>query len=234
MANNNVNEEAVKNAANVAGKNAKALSEGMQYALITCLPNIGNGAFWGFDTLQNVKKHADVIKSDNNITARKLANTGCIIEVDPNYIMTAAVSALPGAINQNDIAGMKKAMGEAEAEFIKFLIKKGKTGNFVGKIGIYCINDSTSITLKGVSYPAFRLPISKVLDICNKLGYQIKVGVNFIAPVQAIQAGNALFDSFELSPTKTGVFCEIKSTFNPAKIAEIEAQYTGKAPKSKK
>lgn len=230
----NVNEEAVKNAANVAGKNAKALSEGMQYALITCLPNIGNGAFWGFDTLQNVMKHSDVIKSDNNITARKLGNSGCIIEVDPSYIMSAAVSALPGAINQDDIAGMKKAMGEAEAEFIKFLIKRGKSGNFTGMIGIYCINDSTSITLKGVSYPAFRLPIGKVLDLCNKFGYMIKVGGSFISPSQAIQRGASLFDSFELSPTKTGVFCEIKSTLSPAQIADLEAQYTGKAPKAKK
>lgn len=231
MASNN--NEQVKNAANVAGKNAKALTEGMQYAIITCLPNISNGAFWGFDTLQNVKKHADIIKNDENIIARKLANNYCIIEVNPNWLMQAAVTALPGAITYDDIDAMKVAMGEAEAEFLKFLIKKGKAGNFEGKVGLYCINDVTIITSKGISYPAFRLPLGRVLEICNKFGYLFKYKGAWVTPTEAFRAGNDIYLGAELSPTKTGVFFEIKSTFPREKIEELEAEYTGKKPKRK-
>ena len=222
-----LNEDAVNKAADVAGKNAKALSEGMQFAIVTCLPNIANGAFWGFVSMADVQKHADVIKGDQNLIARKLKRD-CIIEVSPDYIMKAAVSALPGVINESDLNNMKKAMAEAEAEFVKFLIKKGKEGNFSGRIGIYCINDTTKILYKGTAYPAFRLPASKVLELLNNFGYRIKVGEAFVSAKEAYQMGATLFNSFELSPTKTGVFCEICSTYTPEQIAQIETAIKGR------
>ena len=64
-----INEE-VRSKANESAKKAKQMSPSVQYAITTALPNISNGAFWGFTDLNGIKNHIDTIKPDSNITAR--------------------------------------------------------------------------------------------------------------------------------------------------------------------
>ena len=225
--------EAIRLAADTAGKKAKAvLTEDMQYLIVRCLPNISNGAFWGFTTVEDAVKHADCIKANPKMAVRKVRN-GCIVETDPNYIIKCATTALPGVITQGDIQSMKEAMGKAEGEFIKFLIRKGKGGAFQGKIGIYCINDTAAVILKGVNYPAFRLPASRVLELCNTYGYAIKVGDKFMRPADAFNLGKGFWESLEISPTSTAVFCEIKAMKSVDEYTAMEKELKAQLKASK-
>lgn len=208
----------------------KSLPASVQFALVTALPNISNGASWGFTTIANAKEHTDVLKSDPNITARKLGNA-CLIEVNPDYLIKAVSIVNKDLITERDVQNMIKGRTEAEASFEKFLINKGKEGGFEGLVGIYCVNDSTAMTYKSVSYPAFRLPIKSVLELCNIYGYNVKVNGQYITPADAMKSGMALFESMILSPTQTGVFIGLKATKRPEEIKAIK-EY--RHPKKKK
>lgn len=215
-----------------SAKKAQQLPASTQFAIVTALPNITNGAFWGFTDVEKAREHSEALKSDKNIQARKLGNA-CLIEVNPDYLIKAVSMINKDLVTQKDIDNMLKGRADAEVAFEKFLIKKGEKGAFEGLVGIYCTNDSTAITYKGTSYPAFRLSIQKVLELCNQWGYMIKVKGQYVTPAVAMQSGAALFESMILSPTNTGIFIEIKSTLAPQQIKQMSAQKFPKAGKRK-
>lgn len=203
-------------------RKAKSLPTSTQFAIVTVLPNIANGAFWGFTTIKDAREFSEDLKKDPNIQLRKVGND-VIVEVAPNYLISATSSVSKELISQKDLERMYDYSAKAVVELEKFLLNKGKKG-FSGLIGVYCTNDTTSITYKGVSYPAFRVPIVKALQICNKFKYMVKVNGRWVAPQQALSAGQSLFDSLIVSPTKTGVFLEIHSTATPEELKEFEAR----------
>lgn len=205
---------------------AKKLPPSTQFAIVTALPNIVNGAFWGFTTVTDAQKHAEALKVDKNITARKLGNA-CLIEVSPDYLTKAVAMIDASLITEKDIVNMRRCIAEAEVSFEKFLTFKGEKC-FSGLVGIYCVNDSNAISYKGVSYPAFRLSIKKVLELCNKWGYHVKVNGSYITPADAMKSGQSLFESMILSPTNTGIFIDIKSTLSPEQIKATKKQLLGK------
>ena len=231
--NRNANSAEIANRANENAKRAAKFPAGVQYAIIQVLPNIRNGAFWSFTDMANIEKHINVIKSESNIVARKLGNA-CLIEVVPQFMLSSVTSIDPTAITKDDLDKIQTKMAEAVVEFEKFLISRGKKAEgFEGTIGIYCMNDVTSIRYKNVSYPAFRLSMGTVLELLNLYGYAIKVGGNWAYAQQASGAGQALWDSTILSPTKTGIFIDIKSTYTPDRMKECEKQFKAKYSMSK-
>lgn len=204
-------------------KKAKSFPESTQFAIVTVLPNIANGAFWGFSTVADTKKFAEELKKDKSIQLRLVGAKDVIVEVDPNYLISVTSSVSKDLINQKDIARMQDMSIKAVADFEKFLVNKAKK-NFEGMVGIYCTNDTTSISYKGVSYPSFRLPVVKVLQICNDFKYMVKIKGQWVSPSAAMNNGKDLFESLILSPTKTGVFIEIKSTMTPEEVKAVEAR----------
>lgn len=227
---NNVANNGNKAVARDCAEKAMSLPASVQFALVTALPNISNGASWGFTTVDNALKHTEAIKSDPNITARRLENA-CLIEVNPDYLIKTVAIVNKDLITKKDIQNMFKGRAEAEASFEKFLINKGEKGGFENLVGIYCVNDSTAMTYKSVSYPAFRLPIKSVLELCNIYGYNVMVNGQYVTPTTAMQSGMALFNSMILSPTNTGIFIRLKATKTPAEIKAIK-EY--RHPKKKK
>lgn len=226
------NENANRERANVAAGRAKQMSESVQYAIVTILPNIVNGAFWGFTDAVSVKNHIDAIKnSGGNLSARLLGNA-CLIEANPNYLVSAVAQIDPHAVTQADLTKMKTAMAEAEITFEKFLISKAKTKAgqqpFGGTIGIYCINDVPTISYKGVNYPAFRVDMQKALGLLGRYGYKVNVSGSFVDVQTAAGSGQALWSSTILSPTKTGLFISIQSTLSNEQIKQLEAQFKAK------
>ena len=204
---------------------AATYSPSVQYAITKVLPNIVNGAFWGFTDMTDIRRHIDAIKAEpENLTARKLGNA-CLIEVNPSYMVNAIASIDNQAITKGDLDKIQQCMADAVVEFEKFLISRGKKG-FCGTVGIYCTNNVTSICYKDVNYPAFRIPMDRALQFLQSYGYMIKVGTkdnaSFVKPADAVANSELLWDSTHLSPTKTGVFIDIKSTFTPAQMAQCE------------
>lgn len=215
--------------ANAAASRAKQMPESIQYAIVTVLPNIVNGAFWGFTDKKSVERHIDAIReAKGNLSARLLGNA-CLIEVNPQYMVTAVAKIDPQAVTQADLNNMKNKMAEAEITFEKWLIAKAKTKQgqqpFGGTIGIYCINDVSTITYKGVNYPAFRVDMQKALGYLGRYGYKVQVNGQFMDVNQAVASGQALWSSTILSPTKTGLFISVQSTYSNEQIKQLEQQF---------
>lgn len=206
------------------------LSEGTIYATVLIAKHLKNGAFWGFTDVRDVQEHAEAIKQDPYITARKIGSKDCIIEINPQYIVQNLMSVGDDIFTNGDMDKMQENMASAVIEFEKFLVNKGiQREGFGSTIGIYCINNVTTISYKGVSFPAFRLNMEKALHIMSQYGYMVKVGGKFISASEAMKSGSALWESAKLSPTKTGVFIDIKSGFSSTQLKELkrimEARY---------
>lgn len=219
--------------ASAAAQKAKQMSPSIQYAIVQVLPNIVNGAFWGFTDMKGIQEHIEAIKASNGqIVARQLGNA-CLIEVVPQYLIKAVSQIDSNAVTNKDVQVMSQKRAEAQIAFEKFLISRGKssakTGKpFAGTIGIYCTNDVTTISYKGVSYPAFRVDMITALGLLDRYGYTVRVNNQFIPAKQASQAGQSLWSSVTLAPTKTGLFIDISCTYSADKIKELEKQFKAK------
>ena len=216
-----------------AEKALNTLPEGVVYTTVLVAKHLKNGAFWGFTDVRDVQEHAEAIKQDPNITARKIGSKDCIIEINPQYIVQNLMSVGNDIFTKGDMDKMQENMASAVVEFEKFLVNKGiNREGFGSTIGIYCINNVTTISYKGVSFPALRLNMEKALHIMSQYGYMVKVGGKFIPAADAVKCGSALWESAKLSPTKTGVFIDIKSGFSSAQLKELkrimEARYKAK------
>lgn len=205
-------------------KRGETLPISTQVAIATVLPNIVNGANWGFSTMKELSFYANELKNDKNVTVRKIAGDNLIVEVDARYLISATSSIAKDIILKKDLERMVSDSTKALVDFEKFLISKGKSG-FCGIVGLYCINDSTAMVYEGVTYPAFRVKLIQALELCNRYKYLIQVGGKFITPAQAIASKQQLFDSLLLAPSKNGVFVKLKCVATPEEIKELEKTF---------
>lgn len=216
--------------AHIAAQKAKAMSPSIQYAIVKVLPNIVNGAFWGFTDMEGIKKHIEAIKGANgSIVARQLGNA-CLVEVTPQFLIKAVSQIDAEAVTNKDVQVMTQKRAEAQIAFEKFLINKGKSAGklgkpFAGTIGIYCTNDVTTISYKGIAYPAFRVDMITALGLLHQYGYNVRISGQFIPAMQAGQAGQALWSSVILAPTKTGIFIDVACTYTVDQMKALEKQF---------
>lgn len=202
--------EVDKSVIEASTKKAQNLPASTQFALATALPNIVNGAFWGFSNVRECQKFADELKNDSNISLKKLTSGDVVVEVNPSYICSAMASIDSSVVTDTEISKMNAGVQEACAVFEKFLTQKSRKG-YNGYIGIYCTNDVSTIVLKGKPYPAFRLPLNQIVAYLAKFGWSIVTPQGAI-PANAIGSNaSAVWDSIIMSPTRTGVFLPVRS-----------------------
>lgn len=232
---NLANGNTVNDRANESARKAKQMPQGVQYAITTVLPNISNGAFWGFTSMREIESHVQAIReAAPNIVARRL-NNACLIEVNPTYLLQAVQAIDPEAIGQQELNDIMEAKASAHLAFEKFLLARGKSSAKTGKlwdgiIGIYCTNDVTSIASKGINYPAFRLNLSDVLNYLHTYGYTVEVGGRMIPAASAIRIqDNSLWDSLQLSPTKTGIFMRVACTYRAEQFKALEDNFKARS-----
>lgn len=195
--------------AHAQAKRAQGLPESTQFAIMKTLSNIVNGACWGFANIDEVKEYYEDLCKDNNVIARKVKG-GCLVEVSPEYLISAVRAVDSSLINAHDIEEMKKGMADGYATLEKFLADKvKKEPRYRGVIGIYCINNTPAIRHNGTQYPAFRVNLANTLRLLNEYGFKLKIDGKVITPAQASSNLTAVYGGLVLSPTQTGVFLEI-------------------------
>lgn len=199
-----------KSVISAATQKAQTLPQSTQFALATALPNITNGAFWGFTTVSEVSKYAEALKKDANISLRKLSGNDVIIEVNPNYICSAMSYVDASVVTQEDVKRMNEGIRKACAVFEKFLAQKTKLG-YSGNIGIYCTNDVSSIVYKGQTFPAFRLPLNQIVAYLARYNWKINTKSGAVYANEIGNRVSEVWESIVMSPTHTGVFLSVSS-----------------------
>ena len=209
----------------IRAKRAEDLPDGVRYAIVTALANSSNGAFWGFTDMADVKSHADIIKADKNLAARKIQNA-VLIEVNPQYLIDCCNIIDKRTFTDKDIRRMQECIKKAAIDFEKFLISKAVKGESQKpiRVGIYCTNDVTSIRCDGNLYPAFRVNMATAVNLLDKWGYAIAVGVGLTPAGQLRNNFKEIFASSLLSASKTGIFIDIACMYKPEQIKAKKAQ----------
>lgn len=207
------------------GKKAVEMPESVQFSIVKVLPNICNGAFWGFTHVSECMKYVNALKGDKNIILRRLSDgKNVLIEVNPDFLIQSTRMIAPDLITNEDITEMRRGMTSGYACFEKFLMQKADK-NFNDLVGVYCTNDCSAITYKGVNYPAFRVDIRTALQLMNKWGYYFIADGKPVTPSQAMGLGVKLFSNLIMSPTNTGVFMRVASSFSSEKVKQLKQEY---------
>lgn len=198
--------------AELQAKRAEQLPITTQFALRVSLPNIAYGASWGFVDTDEVEERYETLRKDRNILVRKIQG-GCLVEVNPEYIIKAASVVDKTLVTNQDVDNMKKMIAEGYASFDKFLSsKRKKEPNFEGVISIYCTNKVTAVTHKGISCPAFRVGYQNALGLLQQYGFGVAIkGSGYLPAGTVLSNADALFKSMLMSPTKTGALIKVKA-----------------------
>ena len=134
--------------------------------------NVLNGCSWGFvgKTNKTFNENIEKINAHEKMAAIPLKN-GYLVQMDFDYLVSILDKTARGLISYADLMEASKKRNAAIHTLDKFMAN-GKGG----KIGIYNLNDSNTITEKGVTYPAFAVTMSDLLSICSVHGYYLNFG----------------------------------------------------------
>lgn len=194
--------------AEMQASKAAQLDAGTQFAIVQCVPNIANGAFWGFCNVDEAMKFQEGLKANKNVSVKKIKG-GCLVEVSPEYLLNTMHRIDPMLTDQKGMSNIKEGIAKARVEFDKFLGRKAKDSSYTGgMLGIYCINDTPTISFNGERYPAFRVDLATTLQGLSKYGFNVVINGKKV-PASKVKSIKELCQSMTVSPTNTGVFITI-------------------------
>lgn len=170
------------------------------------IPNLVNGCSWGFVNESNTEyvKCIDAIKSNPNMSSFKVKG-GYLVNMNMDYLLNILNRVASGYVRQRDLQIASQHRQKALLDLRKFLRKGG-----TGKIGIYNLNDSPRITVKGVSYPSFCVTLQDLLAICVESGYGLKLGSAVRTPGQVASHIVDVVERLEVAPSGNALFIEIQ------------------------
>lgn len=169
------------------------------------IPNLVNGCSWGIvnDTNEEYKKCLDAIKSNGNMSSYKIRG-GYLVTMNMDYLLSILGRIASGYVTQRDLQIASEHRKKALVDLEKFMKKGGS-----GKIGIYNLNDSPRITVKGVTYPAFCVTMPDLLALCVRNGYGLKLGGVVRTPNQVASHIGQVIPRLEIAPSSNALFIEI-------------------------
>lgn len=170
------------------------------------LPNLVNGCSWGFvnDSNKDYVKYLEAIASNKSMSSFKIKG-GYLYSIDMTYLLNVLHKVAGGLVTKEDLEIASEHRQEALAKLEKFM-KDGKSG----KIGIYNLNDSPKITVKGVTYPAFCVTLNDLLVLSVKHGYYFKLGGRLRSPGDVRARALKVVENLELAPSRNALFIEIE------------------------
>lgn len=206
-----INQEVAEQAEKqVAAKLAKRPIED-QIAFNKISSNVLNGCSWEFIRGgTDLKRHIKDFQNNPNmqiceVTYNKGTNQhGYLLYVKFEYLMNIINAVMPNIVDSHDV---KVAMQHRQ-ESILTLAKKMKAG-FSGIIGIYCTNDSNSITVSGKTYDAYAITFQELMQVCAKTGYGIKIKNGVISPNEAMSHANQIIKELIVAPSGNALFITV-------------------------
>lgn len=169
------------------------------------IPNLVNGCSWGFvnDTNTEYIRVLDEIQKNPNMSSYKVRG-GYLYNISMDYLLQIMGRIAGEYVTKEDLEIAAKHRQKALADIDKFL-KNGGTG----KIGIYNLNDSPRITVRGVSYPAFCITLADLLATCVRNHYGLRLGNQVRTPGQVANHAVQTVEKLEVAPSGNALFIEV-------------------------
>ena len=173
--------------------------------------NVLNGCCWEFvRNNKDIKDHMKEINANPNVSAQTVTYnhrtraTGHLVYMQMQRLCSILDENNGGLINHNDILLASKHRDLAKASLLNKL-KKGYTG----RIGIYCTNDSQTITIDGKAYPSYAVTLKELCAICLNVGYGIVVGDKPRNPNDVVAREDAVIASLTVAPSSNALLIEV-------------------------
>lgn len=182
-----------------------------QIAASTIAKNVLNGCCWEFvRSSPEIKKNLENFKNSKVCSVQRVTYNkkqgiyGYLVYMQMSPLCALFDESNRGPIDANDLKRACQHREEAKMGLIKKLQK-----GYQGRIGIFCTNDSQSITIDGKSYPAFAVTLKELCAICTKLGYGMKMGGAMRTPNDVLAREDKVIENLTVAPSSNALFIEI-------------------------
>ena len=129
---------------------------------------------------------------------------GYLIYMQMGKLLDILVDKNGGPLRLADVQIANKHRQEA----IEALTKRLVSG-YKGKIGIFCTNDSQTITINGKALPAYAVTLHELCTICQETGYGIVISGEPRDPQQVIQREDAVIKSLVVAPSSNALLLDV-------------------------
>lgn len=207
----NTNNEALQRAAEQFSKNLEKYPIEEQIAIATISKNVLNGCSWEFvRNNPNIRNSIDAFNKSSCCELKEVTYShdkkisGYLVMMNLNRLVDILSKEALGVFDQKALQGALQHRKDAIVSCAQ-LMKKG----YKGKIGIFCTNDSKTITVDGVSYPAFAITLNEFCDICAKMNYGFVAGNTIRTPQEVKAHGDAVIKACIVAPSSNALFINI-------------------------
>lgn len=183
-----------------------------QFAVSAISKNVVNGCSWEFvRNSPEIAKILDRFQSNPHVSAQEVTYAhdkgirGYLVSMDFQYMLQLLNKEAPGLFSANNLEYISKHRQEAVTGLAKLMAGK----KFKGRIGVYCTNDSSTITKDGKSYPAFAVTFVELLQVCQKCGYGVVASGISRAPADVLQRATAMIKAATVAPSSNALFFDI-------------------------
>lgn len=205
------NNDALMRAANQFADNLDKYPIEEQMAITVISKNVLNGCSWEFvRNNPEVRKIYDLLKKNPNCDIKEVTYshdkkiTGYLVMMNLNHLVAILAKEGLGVFNKADLDAALEHRKQAVQSCAK-LMKK----NYRGRIGVYCTNDSQTITVDGTSYPAFAITLNELCDICNSMGYGFNLGNKVRQSAEVSSRIDAVIKACTVAPSSNALFIDI-------------------------
>ena len=188
---------------------SKPIEEQIAVGLIS--KNVLNGCSWEFvRTNSEIRQNLDAFKKSKVCNVQKVTYNhqqgiyGYLVYMQMNHLCNLLGPANNGPLEDRDLQIATHHRNEA----IQSLTKKIKSG-YMGRIGIFCTNDSQSITVSGKTFPAYAVTLKELCTVCSQLNYGILINNVPRKPNEVLEREDGVIERLTVAPSSNALFIDI-------------------------
>lgn len=182
-----------------------------QLAVGVISKNVMNGCSWEFIRHnREIERNIEAFKQNPHVSVQQVTYShdrgigGYLVSMDFQYMLELLRKEAPGLFSKTDLDYIAQHRQNALMGLAKLMASK-----FKGRIGVYCTNDSSTITKDGKSYPAFAITFIELLQVCQKCGYGIVVDNIPREPGEVFKRATAMLKAATVAPSSNAIFFDI-------------------------
>jgi len=173
--------------------------------------NVLNGCSWEFSRPSNeLRTNIEAFQKSQVCSIQPVTYNhekgiyGYLVYMKMDHLCKLLSPANMGPVSDEDLSIASRHRQEAQAT----LVKKLRTG-YKGLIGIFCTNDSQTVTVDGQTYPAYAITLKELCVICKECGYGIMIkGINR-NPDDVLAREDAIIKAATVAPSSNALFISI-------------------------
>lgn len=207
---NNI-DEATRRAAEQFADNLDKYPVEEQMAITAISKNVLNGCSWEFvRNTTDIRRELDAFKNSKTCHLYEVTYshdkriTGYLVYMNLNRLVGILSKEAMGIFDQKALQKALEHRRQAVLGCAK-IMQKG----YKGRIGVFCTNDSSTITVDGNSYPAFAITLDELCDICSNMNYGFAVGGAVRSPNEVKQKIEGVIKACIVAPSSNALFINI-------------------------